>query len=148
MGAEARTQQFSERTLRQVRLDCTRAMIRARFCPERTELLQLRCIDDRAETESTFGNQLWYFEGIGVDDYNRRRTIFGAIEYSMQFGLHELVEDGVFDDDEQRDRFRSVYEREIRRPSGQQAAHRWLAVALVTVASIWLAYLVVWSLLK
>ena len=148
MGAETRTQQYSEQTLRQVRLDCSRAMIRARFCPERTEVLQLRCIDDRGETEHAFGNQLWYFEGFGVDEYNRRRTIFGAIEYSMQFGLHELVEDGVFDSEDQRDRFRTVYEREILRPNYQQTAHRWLAVALVTVAAVWLAYLLVRSLLQ
>ncbi len=91
MGAETRTQHYSQQTLRQVRLDCNRAIIRARFCPERTNVLRLRCMDDRVETESAFGNQLWYFEGIGVDEYNRRRTVFGAVEYSMQFGLNELV---------------------------------------------------------
>ena len=148
MGAETRTQRFNEQTLRQVRLDCGRAMIRARFCPDNAEVLKLRCIDDRFETDDNFGNQLWYFEGFGLDDYDRRRSVFGAIEYSIQYGLHELVEDGVFDNEEQRDRFRCVYEREIQRPSYQQAAHRWLAFAVVTVAALWLAILLLKTLLQ
>ncbi|TWU08043.1 hypothetical protein [Stieleria varia] len=147
MGAETRTQQYSQQTLRQVRLDSNRAMIRARFCPERAEVMQLRCMDDRMETETSFGNQLWYFEGIGVDEYNRQRTVYGAIEYSMQFGLNELVEDGVFDSEDQRDRFRHVYEREIRPPSLQQPGQRWLALGLVAVTAIWLTYLLVRTLM-
>ena len=69
--------------------------MRARFCPDRSDVVQLRCVDDQQETEHTFGNQLWYFEGVGVDEEDCRRSVFGVVEYSVQFGLHELVEDGV-----------------------------------------------------
>ena len=148
MGAETRTQQFSEKTVRQVKLDSCRAMIRARFCPEQADVFELRCIDDRFETEDAFGSQLWYFEGIGVDERLRQRSVFGAVEYSLQFGLHELVEDGVFDSEEERDRFRCVYEREIQRPTYQQAAHRWLFLALSAVAAIWIAHLLFQTLVQ
>ena len=94
MSAETRTRRFSERTIRQVRLDCNRAMIRARFCPDRSDVIQLRCIDDRPESDQCFGNQLWYFEGLGVDENDHRHSVFGVVEYSLQYGLHELVEDG------------------------------------------------------
>jgi len=141
MGAETRTRQFSERTIRQVRQDCGRAMIRARFCPERSEIVQLRCIDDRPESEQAFGNQLWYFEGAGVDERNQRHGVFGVVEYSIQFGLHELVEDGVFDSEYQRERFRHLYEREALRPSWRQPAHRWLLAGCLAIASIWIAFL-------
>ena len=146
MSAEIRTRRFSERTIRQVRLDCNRAMNRARFCPERSDVIQLRCIDDCPETEQCFGSQLWYFEGVGVDDTERRHSVFGVVEYSIQFGLHELVEDGVFDSEHQRERFRHLYERVVHRPSWRQPAHRWLAAGLVAVASVWLAYLLVRTL--
>lgn len=148
MGADTRTRRFSEHTIRQVRQDCNRAMNRARFCPERSEVLQLRCIDDRPESESAFGNQLWYFEGLGVDEHDRRNSVFGVVEYSIQFGLHELVEDGVFDSEYQRERFRHLYERELVRPSWRQPAHRWLGAAFIAMAIISLAiYLVraVWA---
>ena len=141
MGADTRTRRFSEHTIRQVRQDSNRAMVRARFCPERSEVLQLRCIDDRPESENSFGNQLWYFEGLGVDGQDRRHSVFGVVEYSLQFGLHELVEDGVFDSEYQRERFRHLYEREVIRPSWRHPAHRWLALGCIAVASIWLAFL-------
>ena len=143
MSADTRTRRFSERTIRQVRLDCNRAMNRARFCPDRSDVVQLRCIDDRPEAELNFGNQLWYFEGLGVDEHDQRHGVFGVVEYSLQYGLHELVEDGVFDSEHQRERFRHLYEREVHRPSWRQPAHKWLAAGLLTVTSIFLAYLFV-----
>ena len=141
MSADTRT-----RTIRQVRLDSNRAMVRARFCPDRSDVVQLRCIDDQPETEQAFGNQLWYFEGVGVDQQSRRHNVFGVVEYSVQFGLHELVEDGVFDSEHQLERFRHLYERELHRPSWRQPAHRWLAAGLILVTAICLAYLLVRTL--
>ncbi|MDA8744703.1 hypothetical protein N9N28_08730 [Rubripirellula amarantea] len=107
---------------------------------------QLRCTDDRAESDEVFGNQLWYFEGIGVDELDRRHNVYGVVEYSLQFGLHELVEDGIFDSDYQRERFRHLYEREMHRPTWNHPAHHWLAAGLIMVTSIWLAYLLVRTL--
>ena len=146
MSAETRTRRFTERTIRQVRLDCNRAMIRARFCPDRSDVIQLRCVDDHPESDQSFGHQLWYFEGLGVDEHDKRHSVFGVVEYSLQFGLHELVEDGVFDSEEQRERFRHLYDREVRRPLWSHPAHRWLAIGMVAIAVICLAYLMVRTL--
>lgn len=146
MSAETRTRRFSERTIRQVRLDSNRAMVRAQFCPDRSDVVQLRCIDDRPESEHSFGNQLWYFEGLGVDEHDRRHSVFGVVEYSLQYGLHELCQDGVFDSEHQRERFRHLYEREIHRPSWRHPAHRLLLAGVVAVGLIWLAYLLVRTL--
>ena len=141
MSAETRTQRFSERTIRQVRLDCSRAMVRAKFCPDRSEIAQMRCIDDRPETEQSFGSQLWYFEGLGVDAEGQRHRVFGVVEYSLQFGLHELIEDRVFDSDTQREQYRHFYQRGATRLGWQHPANRWLLLGVAVVASIWLAYL-------
>lgn len=137
---------FSEATIRQVQLDCNRAMLSSGFCPERSEIMQLRCIDHRLETESDFGGQLWYFEGIGVDEVERRHTVHGVIEYSTQYGLNELVADGVFMTEHQRERFRNLYEDAGQRPEWQQPAHRLLAAGVVAVSAIWLTYILVRSL--
>ena len=146
MGADTRTQRFSERVLRQVRLDCSRALVRGRYCPQRSEIIQLRCMDDREELEHAFGNQLWYFEGVGIDPDNRRCSVYGVIEYSLQYGLHELVEDGVFETPTERERFRHDYEREMHRPNWRQPAHRWLALGIVAVTAMWLTFLIMRSL--
>ncbi|WP_231612053.1 hypothetical protein [Novipirellula galeiformis] len=98
-------------------------------------------MDESCESEQAFGNQLWYFESIGIDDDRLRHNVFGVVEYSVQFGLHELVDDGVFESEPQRERFRHLYEREVHPPSWRQPAHRWLAIGLVAVTLIWLSYL-------
>jgi hypothetical protein len=118
-------------------------MIRARFSPDRSNVVQLRCIDDRMESETSFGSQLWYFEGLGVDERDQRHSVYGVVEYSLQYGLCELVEDGVFDSQHQRERFRHLYEREVHRPSWRQPAHRWLLAGLIVVASVFLANMIV-----
>ena len=146
MNTQTQAQRFSEATLRQVRMDCNRAMMRARFCPKRSEIFQMRCVDFRVETETDFGNQLWYFEGVGVDQLDHRHCVYGAVEYSTQYGLNELVEDGVFPSESQRERFRNLYEREVQRPDWRQPAHRMLALGVITVSAIWLGYLLLTTL--
>lgn len=146
MNSHVQMYRFSEAMIRQVRLDSNRAMRRARFCQQRSEILQLRCINNEEETETEFGSQLWYFEGVGVDDLDRRQTVFGVIEYSTQFGLNELVEDGVFTTENQREKFRSLYEREMIKPDWRAPAHRYLASGVIAVSALWLSYLLVHAL--
>lgn len=109
MTSHASKQQYPEQTLRQVAADCRRSLQRGCFDIEQSRVQRLRCVDDQAETDDQFGRQLWYFEGQAVASDDRRVRVYGAIEYSIQYGLHDLVEDGVFDSPEQRDRFREVY---------------------------------------
>jgi hypothetical protein len=146
VSAETRTRRFSERTIRQVNLDCRRAMIRGRFCPDRSEVSQQRCVVDREEKDQNFGSQLWYFEGCGVDSYDQRHTVFGVVEYSLQYGLHELIEDAVFESDEQRDRFRQMYDQEKQNATWRHPSHRWLALGVVLMAVISLTYLTIVTL--
>ncbi|MCO8123679.1 hypothetical protein NHH03_18180 [Stieleria sp. TO1_6] len=120
-------------------------MNRARFCPQRSEILQIRCIDNHLETDHDFGNQLWYFEGVGVDELDRRHAVYGVVEYSTQYGLNELVEDGVFTTEGQRERFRSLYEREVQKPDWRRPLHRYAAASIVAISVIWLCYILVRS---
>lgn len=147
MRAEAQKRQYSERTLQQVRLDSVRALAKVRFCPDTSEIVRLQCVDDRAESESNFGNQLWYFEGRGVDEGHHRQDIFGVVEYQVQFGLLELVEDGVFDTPQERERFRCLYDREVSRPSWGHPAHRLLIAGVISVAAATLIALTLRNLL-
>ncbi|MFG0290926.1 MAG: hypothetical protein ACF8CQ_22340 [Rhodopirellula sp. JB044] len=147
MRAQAPQRQFSERVLRQVRMDSGRALVRARFCLESSEIINLRCVDDRCETDRQFGNQLWYFEGIGVDEARNRQNIHGVVEYSVQYGLQELVEDGVFDTAAERERFRSLYNREVNVPSWRQPAHRLLLAGVIAVTAAMLLFLMLRNLL-
>ncbi|MEM9367121.1 MAG: hypothetical protein AAGD07_14095 [Planctomycetota bacterium] len=136
MRTQAQPRQFSERTLRQVKLDSSRALAREQFCLESSEITHFRCVDDHPESDLRFGNQLWYFEAVGVDETGRRMPVFGVVEYSLQYGLSELVEDAIFDTAGERERFRAHYERTMQGPSWHQPAHRILLGLMVGVALV------------
>jgi hypothetical protein len=134
--------QFSEHTLRQIAADARRALLRGRYCIERSQVERFRCVEDQPETEHAFGRQLWYFEGTGVDELDRRVRVYGAVEYALQFGLHELVEDGVFDATEQRDRFRHIYQGGRVTPSWRVPLRLLAAASLLGIAASLVAYTV------
>ena len=141
MPSHTSKQQFSEQTLRQVAADCRRALHRGHFNAEQSLVERLRCIDDELETEEQFGRQLWYFEGRALTNDNRRIRVYGVIEYSVQYGLQELVEDGVFDSPQQRDRFRDVYDKVPARFSWRHPSIRLLIAGLFGVTVAYVSYL-------
>lgn len=132
---------FTEQTLRQVASDAKRALLRARYCIERSQIERFSCVDDSAETDTSFGHQLWFFEGVGFDELDRRTRVYGAVEYSLQYGLHEMVEDGVFEATDQRERFRHVCRGHRYRPAWNHPAHRWLLFGVTMVSTMLLVYI-------
>ncbi|WP_153558116.1 hypothetical protein [Roseimaritima sediminicola] len=141
MRSETGTRRFDKRTMQQVRADATRALARAMYCPQRSMVEQFRCVDFQPETETSFGRQLWYFDALAVDESQQEMHVYGVIEYSVQYDLYELAEDGVFLDADQRDRFETVYRRQPLRPSWRHPGHRWLLVAMLLVSIGWLTVL-------
>ena len=140
MPSHTRNQQFSEQTLRQVAADCRRALQRGHYCSDHSRVERLRCIDDQPETDEEFGRQLWYFEGRAISNEERRIRVYGVIEYSIQFGLHELVEDGVFDSPDHRDRFREIYHHVPSRFCWKHPSIRLLGAGICIVAIAYLVY--------
>ena len=141
MPSHASRQQYSEQTLRQVAADCRRSLQRGQFDVEQSRVERLRCVDDQLETDDHFGRQLWYFEGRALASDERRVRIYGVIEYSIQFGLHELIDDGVFDAADQRDRFRQIYQHESSRFSWRQRPIRLLIAGMLSVGVAYAAYI-------
>ncbi|QDV70140.1 hypothetical protein Poly24_38590 [Rosistilla carotiformis] len=140
MPSHASKQQYSEQTLRQVAADCRRSLQRGQFDVEQSRVERLRCVDDQLETEEQFGRQLWYFEGRALSSDDRRVRVYGVIEYSVQFGLQELIEDGVFDAPDQRDRFREIYHHVPSRFSWRHPSIRMLIAGSIGVGTAYLAY--------
>lgn len=134
MSAETQAIRIPEKIMRQIRSDSQAALVRARICPSSNETVQLSCIDYRRETETQFGSQLWYFDAQTLDEQNRRAPVFGVLEYSIEYGLHILTDDGVFDSLAQRERFHSVYRRGHLSPSLWHPGHRWSALGVFLVA--------------
>jgi hypothetical protein len=139
MRAETTSKQFSERLLRQVRLDARRALAAGLYCVDRSVIERLECVDCQDESETRFGRQLWYFQGTGVNERDQVLPIFGAMEYSLEYGLNEPVQDAVFDSSAQRERFHAVYRRESLQPSWRHPAHRWLLAGVALLSGLTIA---------
>jgi len=69
-----------------------------------------------------------------------------VVEYSLQYGLHELLEDAVFESEDQRARYRQMYDDEKQKSAWQHPSHRWLALGVVLMAVISLTYLMIATL--
>jgi len=138
MKAETQAIRVPEKTMRRIRVDCQNAILRARLNLSSDEPAQLWCVDFRQESDRAFGSQLWYFNGHAANEDQRRVPLFGVLEYSLQFGLHELVDGGVFESAGERERFFNVYRKGCIRESLWHPGHRWLAfgMVIVTVAAM------------
>lgn len=141
MRADTSTYRFSKQTIRQVSSDARRSLARAHYCAERSNLERLQCVDYQPEEETSYGRQLWYFDAATVDELDRHVFVYGAIEYSIQYELHELVEDGVFDSIDQRKRFETVYRRMQPGPTWRHPAHWVLAASLLIITCLFVWYL-------
>jgi len=127
---------FSARTMGQVTNDARRAVLSANYIGQLSRISQPRCVDDQVETDQTFGRQLWYFEGEGATEEQRRVRLFGVLEYSIEFGLTELVEGGVFEQADQRERFRDIYFHHELPPTWSHPGHRWLLAGMALLAAV------------
>jgi hypothetical protein len=112
MHSKTTQHDFPERVFRQVKADSRRALVRSGWCPDQSRIDNLRCADDVLETDAKYGRQLWLFEAHGVDVRRERNSmdLFGAIEYSVQYGTLEPIEDRVFEHPHERQRLLRVYQ--------------------------------------
>ncbi|MEL6895934.1 MAG: hypothetical protein AAFP90_07520 [Planctomycetota bacterium] len=128
---------------KQALLDAIRALLRAGYRIDAARIRDLRCTYEVPESESSFGSQLWYFETDDHDDRTGGVPLYGVIEYSLQYGLMELVEDGVFEQQTQRERFRSIAQRQPQPPFWSHPAFFYLCTVVFSLGmatlAIWLA---------
>jgi hypothetical protein len=125
-----------EQTMLRVAADMRRAVLRSEYCSERSRLTPPRCVDMQDESDAQFGRQLWYFEGEAIDASERRMRVYGALEYSIEFGIVELVEDGIFDAASERERFRDLYFNQTLGPTWNAPVHRWFAAGILLVSIV------------
>lgn len=144
MTPDASHLQFSRQTWQMVSDQARRTLSHRDFCPEQSRIDNLRCISFEEEGESSFGRQLWFYEALGVDPLGRRRALYGALEFSIQFGLMEPARSSLFEQVEQRQRYVRELEKSAARQIWQHASTRfWIRTALAGVTVVTL----VWGLI-
>ncbi len=87
MTPETSFYQFSKEVWQAVNHQARHALLRKEFCPEESRIESLRCVFLEEETDGDYGRQVWFFEASGVDPIGRRHRLFGALDFSVQYGL-------------------------------------------------------------
>jgi hypothetical protein len=114
------------------------------FCPDQSRIENLRCVHFENERDTKFGEQAWYFEAIGVDQASHRHMLYGALRFSVQYGLLEPEQAKVFEEANERLAFlNSDSETQSEMSVWNQASTRfWVRTAclgIIVSALVWCA---------
>jgi hypothetical protein len=119
-----------------------RAVARREFCPEQSRIENLRPVYSVDEDDHEFGRQLWCFEAMGITVGGRRQVVYGMMEFSVQYGLLEPQQSGLFEDANERDRWISRMTSQTPPDAIHSGVNRfwiwsaWAGVAMLTGAWI------------
>jgi hypothetical protein len=138
--------QFPRQVWQAVSDQARQCLVERHFCPEQSRIENLRCVRFESEKETAFGSQLWFFEAVGIDESQRRHVLYGALEYSVQYGLLEAGSTAIFEDAEER---RGILKAEIAisaSPVWRYASTRfWVRMAclgVIITAMMWVTILI------
>jgi hypothetical protein len=142
MRPDASYQPFSKEVWQSVTNHARQTLICREYCPDQSRVEALRCVFYDSETDHNFGRQVWFFEATGLDPVGRQHLLFGALEFSVEFGLLEPVRAALTADAVQRQGFLSGFPG-ANPPSPWQAAstHVWVRLTVASVfilTAIWL----------
>lgn len=137
MSSDTSHIQFSRHIWQAVGEQARRCLLSREFCPEQSKIDNLRCVHFEEEIESCYGRQLWYFEAVGVDNLARRQTLFGAMEFSVQYGLLEACQAALFEDADHRQKFLHAATQPIRSRIWDHAGTKfWVRMTIVGVIAM------------
>jgi hypothetical protein len=105
MKPETSFYQFSKEVWQAVNVQARNALVRKDFSPDDSRIESVRCVYLDEECESEYGRQIWFFEASGVDSLGRRQRLYGALDFSVQYGLLETTRAMLMADPQHRQRF-------------------------------------------
>lgn len=140
--------QFSKEVWQVVNEQAMHALVRRDFCPDDSELESLRCVHLQEEDDSEFGRQIWFFEAAGIDPIGRRHRLYGALDFSVEYGLLEPTRTMLMDEPKHRQRFLDS----VARPTesvvwSYPSTKVWVRLTLASViilSAFWLLALSAW----
>lgn len=150
MKPEASFYQFSKEVWQTVNRQAMHALMRKEFCPDESQVESIRCVFLDEECEGEYGRQIWFFEAAGVDPVGRKHRLYGALDFSVQYGLLEPIRAMLMDDPHHRQRFlHSVNQPSQAQVWANPSTKVWVRLTLASViilSAIWLLYLAAYLL--
>lgn len=105
MTPDASFYQFSKEVWQTVNEQAKHTLLRKDFCLEGSRIESIRCVHLEEECEQSYGRQIWFFEASGLDPVGRKHRLYGALDFSVQYGLLEPVRAMLMDESQHRQRF-------------------------------------------
>lgn len=150
MKPETSFYQFSKEVWQTVNDQAMHALLRKEYCPESSRIESICCVHLDEERESEFGRQIWFFEASGMDPIGRKHRLYGALDFSVQYGLLEPTRAMLMSEPQHRQRFLDSV---IRQPEtkvwSSPSTKVWVRLTLASViilSAIWLLSLAAWLL--
>ncbi len=132
---------FSKEIWQAVNKQARNALVRKEYCPEQSQIESVRCVFLDQETDDSFGRQVWFFEATAVDPVGRSHRLYGALEFSVQFGLMEPCRAALMSEPAHRQRFlHGLVEHLPVEPWASPSTRIWVRLTLasvVIISSIW-----------
>lgn len=105
MTPDASFYQFSKEVWQLVNDQARQSLARKEFSPEDARIESVRCVHLEEEMELSFGRQVWFFEATAQDPIGREHRLYGALDFSAQYGLLVPMRAMLLDDPQNRQRF-------------------------------------------
>lgn len=134
--------QFSRQIWQAVSEQARASLLRRDYCLERSRIENLRCVHLLEEDDRCFGQQVWFFEAIGVDAIGRRHMLYGAIELSVQYGLLDPVRSALFDQLVDRQSYlQDEFQAALQVPWQYRSTRLWIKIACTAIGVLALMWL-------
>lgn len=142
MTPDASFYQFSKEVWQLVTDQARQSLVRKEFSPDDARIESVRCVHLEEERETEYGRQVWFFEATAVDPVGRQHRLYGALDFSVQYGLLVPMRAMLMDEPHHRQRFL----RSISQPGESQlwvttSTKVWVRLTLASVillSAIWL----------
>jgi hypothetical protein len=138
MTPEADPTNLSRQVWQAVSEHALRSISGRNLCPEQSRIENLRPVYSTEEDSEHYGRQIWYFEVLAVPPSGRKQMVYGAIEFSIQYGFLELSHSVLFEDASDREQCFLQLTRSPEPEPMEAASTRlwvwaaWLSVAILT----------------
>lgn len=148
MKPEASFYQFSKEVWQTVNEQAMHSLVRKEFSPDESQIESIRCVHLDEERESEYGRQIWFFEAAGVDPIGRCHRLYGALDFSVQYGLLEPTRAMLLNEPHHRQRFLQSVVRPIETQVWVNPSTKvWVRLTIASVfilSAIWLLLLAAW----
>ncbi len=105
MTPDASFYQFSKEVWQLVNDQARQSLVRKEFSSDDARIESVRCVHLDEECETGYGRQVWFFEATAHDPVGRQHRLYGALDFSVQYGLLVPMRAMLMDEPHHRQRF-------------------------------------------